>query len=382
MTRLIEILISLAIVAALFLVVGVLLPSSRHHEESVETNRKLTIVYDTISSLRRFEDWHPLVLRDPSVEIEKSGPESGVGSRLDYTSDTALGEGSWELVSAEPRKSVTFELTDPEPGINKRTTYSLRPTGRAGRNVEITQTYDVDYGWNLIGRYAGMYVSSNVGADMKLGLQRLSNMLAAVPNYDYSELSKDDPEKAPRLQDRPAENLLFVSAAVPRDNEAVAKQMTGNMEWIRRVMAANNLEAAGPVRIITNEFGAESYSFDVAVPVRKRSGGASPDADEDEGSEDGEAAEVETEVAAVDAPELTGLKLDGPVEYLRSPASKVAMVPFTGHMANLAMVRDALRAWALTQGFETAERPYEVWKSGIEGGFMPDGEFEVYWAVR
>lgn len=386
MTRLIEILISLAIVAALFLVVGVLLPGSRHHQESVETNRKLTIVYDTINSLRRFEDWNPLVLRDPNIQIEKSGPDSGVGARLEYSSDTNLGEGSWEIVANEPRKSVSFALTDPEPGSNKRTTYSLKPTGRAGRNVEITQTYDVDYGWNLLGRYAGMYVSSNVGSDMRLGLQRLSNMLAAVPNYDYADLSKDDPEMAPRLQDRPAENLLFVAAAVPRDNEAVAKQMLSNLEWIRRVMASNNLEAAGPVRIITNEFGAESYSFDVAMPVRKRSGGSSDDEQDDnadaadEGDEAAEA--VETEVAAVEYPELTGLKLDGPVEYRRSPASQIAMVPFKGHMANLSVVRDALRAWALTQGFETAERPYELWKSGIEGGFKEDGEFEVVWAVR
>ena len=386
MTRLIEILISLAIVVALFLVVGLLLPASRHHEESVETNRKLTIVYDTINSLRRFEDWNPLVLRDPNIQIEKSGPDSGVGARLEYSSDTNLGEGSWEIVANEPRKSVSFALTDPEPGSNKRTTYSLKPTGRAGRNVEITQTYDVDYGWNLLGRYAGMYVSSNVGSDMRLGLQRLSNMLAAVPNYDYADLSKDDPEMAPRLQDRPAENLLFVAAAVPRDNEAVAKQMLSNLEWIRRVMASNNLEAAGPVRIITNEFGAESYSFDVAMPVRKRSGGSSDDGQDDnadaadEGDEAAEA--VETEVAAVEYPELTGLKLDGPVEYRRSPASQIAMVPFKGHMANLSVVRDAIRAWALAQGFETAERPYELWKSGIEGGFKEDGEFEVVWAVR
>ncbi len=380
MTRLIEILISLAIVAVLFLVVGLVLPASRHHVESVETNRRLTIVYDTLNSLRRFEHWNPLVLKDPQVKITKSGPESGVGARLDYSSETNLGEGSWEIVANEPRKSVSYALTDPEPGENKRTTFTLRPTGRSGRNVEITQTYDVDYGWNLLGRYAGMYVSSNVGQDMKLGLSRISNMLAAVPNYDYAELSKDDPAMAPRVQDRPAENLLSVTAVVPRDNEAVARQMSSNLEWIRRVMAANNLEATGPVRVITNEFGAESYSFDVAMPVRRRAGGAAApaaNADADAGT-----AQPAAAAPAGDAPELTNLNLDGPVEYVRSPASKVAMVPFKGHMANLSVVRDALRAWALTHGYESTERPYEAWKSGVEGGFREDGEFEVFWAVR
>ena len=60
MTRLIEILISLAIVAALFLLVSLVLPSQRNLLESVETNRKMTIVYDTLNSLRRFGQWNPL----------------------------------------------------------------------------------------------------------------------------------------------------------------------------------------------------------------------------------------------------------------------------------------------------------------------------------
>ena len=51
MTRLLEILISLAIVAVLFTVVGFVLPSSRYLENSVETNRKMTIVYDTLNTV-------------------------------------------------------------------------------------------------------------------------------------------------------------------------------------------------------------------------------------------------------------------------------------------------------------------------------------------
>lgn len=371
MTRLLEILISVAIVAVLFLVVGLVLPSSRHLSHSVETNRKLTIVFDTLNSLRRFDEWNPLVLRDPAMQLKLSGPDSGVGARLDYSSnEEALGEGSWEIVESEPRKRVVYAITNPERGDNKRSAFTLEPTGRNGRNVEITQTYDVDYGMNLLGRYAGLYVSSSVGEDIKMGLARLSNMLAAVPNYDYAELSKADPAAAPKLAERPAENLLVVTAAVERDNQKVQAQMQSNMEWIRKVMAANGLEAAGPVRIITNEFGAETYSFDVAQPVRKAGGAA----------DEGEAGE--TAAAAGPATKLEGIKLDGPVELVFSEASKVATAPFKGHMANLPKMRDALRGWALTRGYETTERPYESWNAGIAAGFTEDGAYDVYWAVK
>ena len=84
MTRLLEILISLAIVLGLYLAVALVLPSKRHLVEKTETNRKLTIVFDSLNSLRRFKDWNPLVLRDPRIQFSYSGPASGVGARLDY----------------------------------------------------------------------------------------------------------------------------------------------------------------------------------------------------------------------------------------------------------------------------------------------------------
>src|SRR3546814_16659393 len=79
------------------------------------------------------------------------------------------------------------DLEDQRRGHDKVTEFTLTPTGRGAskRNVQITQTYDVEYGWNLLGSYAGLYVSRHVGDHMKMGLSRLSNMLASDPNIDY-----------------------------------------------------------------------------------------------------------------------------------------------------------------------------------------------------
>lgn len=390
MTRLIELLISLAIVAALFLLIGVILPSSRHLESSVETNRKLTIVYDTLNSLRRWPTWNPIAAKDPAMEIELSGPAQGVGARLEYSSDEpGLDEGSWEIVDNEPNRRVAYAITSVERGENKRSEFFLRPTGRNNRNVEITQTYDVDYGWNLLGRYAGLYVRSSIGEDIKLGLSRLTNMLAAVPNIDYAELSRTNPDMVPQLEERGAENLLVVTAAVERNNEVVRTTMKNNMQWIEKVMEANDLEPAGPVRIITNELGTESYSFDVVQPVRKKDSGEDAQADDEADAdavaatdEEGEA-QADTATAATAGPvERLEIELEGPVTAEFMEPSRVAMLPYTGHMANLPNVRDALRAWAITRGMETIGRPYDDWLKGIDSGFTPEGEFRVYWTIK
>lgn len=378
MTRLLEILISLAIVVALFLLVALVLPSHRHLEKQVETNRKMTIVYDTLNSLRRFKDWNPLVLRDPKMQLQFSGPASGVGARLDYSSDKPqLGQGSWEITATEPRASVTYALVNPQRGHDKVMKFGLQPSGRGGRNVEITQSYDVDYGWDLLGRYAGLYVSRHVGDDMELGLQRLTNMLAQVPNTDYAVQGSKLADLS--FVELPAEDLLVVSAgSIERNNLKIQDAMRADMEWIKRNMDANGLVAAGPMRIVSNELARETYTFDVVVPVR-RAGGAAPAADA-AGADAG--ASPRAPVTAAGGEPLTGLKLTGPVKYQRSEAGRYASATYVGYMAELETVRNALRAWALTQGAELTGLPFEVYKRGIDQSFTANGQYDVYWMLK
>ncbi len=407
MTRLLEILISLAIVAALFLLVAIVLPSQRNLVETVETNRKMTIVYDTLNSLRRFGQWNALTLRDPKAELKLSGAESGVGARLDYTSNvSSVGNGTWELTETDPNKRIEYTLTNDSRGSDKTMTFTLTPKGRSGRNVEIQQVYHVDYGWNLIGRYAGLYVGRSVGDDMQLGLQRLSNMLATVPNVDW-KVEGSRLENLRRVE-LPAEDLLLVPAgSIERNNTMIQNSMKSNMEWINRTIAASGLAKAGPMRIISTELGRDNYTFDVVQPVRR--GGAAPadaaaatDAPEEEEAPAAPAGDSEAGLAAT-APiktmpaasiqagasaELSGIKLQGPVTYVRVPARGAATATYVGYMAELENVRNAVRAWALTQGYEPSGRPYEVYKNGIDKAFSADaqnraqGQFDVYWDLK
>ncbi|MDV3469264.1 SRPBCC family protein [Stenotrophomonas sp. C3(2023)] len=359
MTRIIEFLIALGIVAGLFVIIGVCLPGERHITESIETNRKMTIVYDTVNSLRRFKDWNPLLLRDPAAELKFSGPASGVGATLDYVSkDASLGQGTWKITESEENKRVAIAIEDSSKGHDKVTTFNLEPTGKGGRNVKITQDYSVKYGFDLFGRYAGLYVSRHIGDDMKLGLSRMANMLATVPNVDYRQA--EAPLKDLGIIEVPAEDLLVVNAGnVERGEATITKSIQDNQEWIKRVMEANGLEAAGPMRIITTDFGAEKYAFDVAQPVKKK------------GAE------------GVAAEELA-VKIDGgaPVKYVRAAPHRSAHATYVGHMAGLDIARNALRAWAVTNGNDVVDRPYESWNDGVAKSFTQEGTYDIYWAVK
>ena len=358
MMRLIEILISLAIVAVLFLVVGIALPSSQNVSESIETNRKMTIVRDTLNSPRRLKDWNTLALRDPRMDWKYVGPESGVGAGFEYASNNNnIGNGSWTITKSEPNR-IEYAIVDPSRGTDKKTAFILKPTGRNNRNVEITQTYEVDYGFDLLGRYSGLYISK-IGDDMKLGLGKLTNMLAGVPNYDYNaDFGRKDPANLPKIVEIGEQNLLFAPAAVERDPDKIQQAMNNNLQWIRKVMDANGLEAAGPVRVTTTEFAADSYSFDTALPVRKKG---------------------ETGTAA---PAPITPKLEQQVQYVRTQPGRYACAGFTGHMLSLAKMRDSLRAWTLTHGYETTGRPFDLWTAGVDPGFTDDGQFQLCWQLK
>lgn len=384
MTRLIEFVIALALVLALFLVIGLVLPSSRSLQESVETNRRMTIVFDTLNNVRRLKDWNPLI-PGAANELSYSGGENntGVGAKVDFNSaNAAWGQGSWEIVTSDrpttpgaPGK-IVYSIVDKRMGSDKQATFDLQPTGKDNRNVKITQSYQVTYGFNLIGRYAGMYVSRHVGDAVKAGLGKLTNMLATVPNFDYR--TEGSPLTDLKIVDVPSEDLLVVNAGnIDRTNDAIKASIKQNQEWIKRVMDANGLVAAGPLRVITTDFGSEKYAFDIAQPVRK--GSAAPKADA--AADAAPVTPPATPVASTGELKVT-IPSGAPVEYVRTEARKSAFASYTGYMAELDNQRNALRAWAVTGGHEVVDRPYESWKSGVDASFEADGKFDIYWAVK
>ncbi|HEU0151822.1 MAG TPA: SRPBCC family protein [Arenimonas sp.] len=385
MTRVIEWIISLLIVIALFVVIGLFLPAKRTVSHSIETNRPMATVNDILSSFTRFRDWNALVNHDPRVQLTTSGPESGEGATLAFqSSQFSIGSGEWKVVEFVPGEKIVYALDTPGRGKNKTMTFRFERTGQRKQNVEITQRYSVDYGWDLLGRYSGtLYVNSEIGADIKRGLGKLSNLLATIPRFDYSLH-----EPGFQVVELPAENVLLVTTAAKRANDDIALAMTNQRKWIDQVMEKNELEAAGPMRIVTNEFGADTYGFDVVLPIRRKGTGPADEAtDAAEGAEgtEGEAVAEAPAAPAVDpnAPlETFDVKVEGPVVYAQLPARRAAKTTYTGPSPGLARIRDLVRAWSLVRGYEPTDRPYEDYLGEIKDMLAEDAEFNVYWPIR
>ena len=355
MTRFLEFIVSLLIVVVIFVVIGLFLPSKRFYTYSIETNRPMSTVNDLFNGFSRFRDWNPLLRYDKHAKSELSGPPMGVGAAFNYQSkDKIIGNGKWEIVESIPGEKIKYKLTNDARGHDKSMTVRFARTGQRNQNVKITQEYRVNYGWDIAGRYAGLYVNRNVGDDIKRGLDRFSALLATVPKFDYSQHPGGF-----SIVDVASVDILTVSTTSPRNNDAIAQAMNNQFAWIKKVMDANGLVANGPLRIVTNEFTSDAYAFDVVQPVRR--------ADAPEGAPAGE---------------KMSLKLEGPVSYDQVLARKAAFTTYTGPAPGLPRVRDLLRAWALTHGSETADRPYEEYIGGVATMTAEDAQFKVYWPLK
>lgn len=389
MTRLIEFVIALLLVALLFVLVGVFLPSHRYVRHSVETNRPARLVYDLLNGFQRYDEWHPKRQHDPAIRYTLEGEPRGVGAMLRYESQNPkIGNGKFLVTESIQDERIEWAAESIAYGTNKTYVFTLDDRGKT---VDINWEYDVDYGWNLLGRYAGLYIDRTVGDDMRLGLTNLTGLLATIPNFNY-----DNPMVAVQETEVPSQQALIISTVTPRNIVAVEEQLDASIQKIRGVIASNGLEAAGPPRLITTDYGMEKYSFDVVIPVRRpvpaeegasaeAADGASPDTATDAavtaeaGAATSPAAIAATPVAATP---LEGLTLPEGVVSGVTYGGRVVMTDYAGHPVTLPTIRDMLRAYAATHGLTVQDRGYEEYLTEISETAAEESTFKVYWPIR
>lgn len=349
MNRIYEFLISLVIVVVLFSAVALFLPSERYVEYQIESNRPISTVYSVLNGFTNFDEWNTL-RSDRMLKSQVSETANGEGATMSYSSlNRSTGQGTWELIESVPEKKIKYKITDSSFGFDKYLTFELTRAGPNKKNTSILQYYEVDYGWNLLGRYAGLYVERNVGDKMKAGMKRLSTFLATIPKLSFAD------RKEPIIfVELPAANVLVATVISKRDNNEIATGITNQMAWINKIIAANGLQASGPMRIVTNEFTSDSYSFDVVQPVSK------------DGSTEGQ----------------WDIKLESDIAFEQLPAGRAATTDYTGYATGLESERQVVRAWAMVNGASTRDRAYEEYLVPVPLMMTEDAKFKVYWPVK
>lgn len=374
MIRVLEVLVSLLLVFLLAVVIAVFLPDHGHVERTVTVSSPLRQVFDSVNTFRRFPQWASVRRLDPAVHINFEGAESGPGAKVEWTSSNPdVGAGNMEITNVEQDSEVQMALDNTWSGTNKSYTITLDPSSN-GKTVRITWAYDTDYGWNLLWRYAGLYIHGQPATAIQVNLNNIAAMLSTFPNVDYSE------QPIERV-DVPAQPLLFVSTKANRTLDEVAMATDEALAQIEAVMTKAGLTAAGPRRTITTNWGDEEYTFDVAVPVNSadfsigdqtftitepmdapqdqalsETGDAEMDAaTADDADSEGEGGDDADTLAPGDRDPRGYLVVEGNVRGVQSYGGEALVTEYTGSPAALPLLRLMEKAYAETHGYPYAE---------------------------
>jgi hypothetical protein len=403
MTRLLEFIVAIVIVAVLGVVVGVAMPSTGHVEREVLISKDLRQVYDVFSNFRRFQDFSVLRTYDPKLQYELSGKAYGPGAKISWkANDPKLGDGSLEIASIDPgfaqitdagKGTIVWTLENNWRGHDKKYTIKLERTGRSQKLVKVNWAYDTSYGFNLIDRFSNLYIHGDPDAQIQFSLSNLQNLMASIPNIDYSKM-------VPSIVEQPAKPILFVSTTAPRTLDDVDTASDKAMAEIQAAAKKLGVNIVSPRITFTTNWGDQNYTFDVAAEIDattikingqdvELTAAQRPTLD---AAAPAEASTAGAPAAPADAAtpgskdKLGRVVVDGNVKATLAFGGKALKADWNGTGAGLPQTRQMLAAYSQTHGYkydDVSFRPYDIQvkapvnnKGTIEG--YDEQKFEIY----
>lgn len=252
------VLIGFVALILLLILIGLFLPSAAHVERSTSIAAPPAAVFDLVNSLKRFNEWSPWYELDPATKFTYSGPEQGVGARVQWSSDNPeLGSGAQEIIESEPYNRVRTQLVfDDQAKANAE--LRLAPEGE-GTNV--TWAFEMEFGFNLLSRYFGLALDGILGPYYEQGLGNLK----VVAEAEARESTATAPVQISEVDVR-ALDIAYVEGMSAPDPGAITKALTAAYTEVGGYLKANGLKQSGAALAITRFYDESGWGYEAAIP--------------------------------------------------------------------------------------------------------------------
>jgi hypothetical protein len=401
--RVLEFLMALAIVVGIGVLAAVVMPGSGHIERSLVVGKDMRQVYDVLSNFRRLPEFSVLNSYDPQLKYSYSGKAFGPGAEVNWSSsDPRVGNGSLTIDSATPdfnkvdgtakTAKIVWDLDNGWKGYDKTFTLDLERQGSRNQLTNVTWSYDVKYGWNLVNRFANLYIHGDPDSFIEFGLNNLQNVLASVPNVSYGDL-------IPYIRQTQQTPVLLLPASIQRKDgiEGLADTVDKAVAQIQATAKKLGVNVTGPRIIFTTNYGDTTYTFDVAMPIdsstvnvngqTQQLTAPTPPALGSAPADAGTAA-APAEAATLkpgDHDKFGRLVVDGGVRATLAFGGSALEGVWNGTAAGVPQTRDMLKAYALTHGYkfdDVVNRMYDILAKpevkDAQGNITSYAEFDVY----
>lgn len=168
----------LAVIILLIAAVGLLFfPSHAHVDRSTIVQKQHSIVFNYLQDIQNWNKWSPWYDLDPNAKYTFEGPANGPGATIKWASEKkGVGNGSLTYKEVKPDSVIRIDLNFMENGT-AQSSFILSPEGDGTR---VTWNFDVDAGFNPLGRIMGSFMDSFLGKDYEKGLSNIKMRVEAI----------------------------------------------------------------------------------------------------------------------------------------------------------------------------------------------------------
>lgn len=194
--------IILAVLAAIFVIVGFLLPSKFHSERSLIIAAPQEQLFEQVNNVKNWDNWSVWNKMDPNWKVTFSPETSGVGAWYSWTSEMKeVGNGKISVTKSEPLNLVEakMEFAGMEPAtLNHK--FEATDGG-----IKVTFSMDADLGKNIMTKYFFALMGDKMlGGNYEKSLKSLQDYL------------KNAPAPTPAPENSPSDSL-------PNGNDTIVK---------------------------------------------------------------------------------------------------------------------------------------------------------------
>ena len=327
-----KLIISIAALILLLVIIGLALPRHARVTASIDIDARPATVFALVNDFHRARLWLPSLETDPNARIVYAGPDRGVGATLTWDG-LVLGTGTQTIVASRPYEHIDTAINPGEPGAAK----SWFDFVDTGTSTVVNWTFEADYGYNLVGRYAALLLTGVIRKDYEHGLRNLAGIAESLPRTDFSDLEIEQLVVA-------SNTIAYLPTSSAPDPASISDAMGKSYFQILSFIDANGLNEAGAPLSITRSFSGSELRFDAAIPVRGDSANLPRDG--------------------------SGVRIGS------THAGTVIRVKHVGSYRDLAMTHRKIAAYLATLGIE---RNGNVWESYVSDPTkVPEAEVLTY----
>jgi uncharacterized protein YndB with AHSA1/START domain len=171
---LIKILITLAVIAIVFLIVAATRPADFRVTRSTTIAASPASVFAYVNDLHNWEAWSPWAKLDPNAKNAFEGPPAGVGAAMSWSGNNQIGEGRMTITESRQGELVGFSLKFLRPFKASNTAeFTFKPQGG-----QTAVSWSMSGKNNLMFKIAGLFMNCDklLGGQFEKGLAQLKTV--------------------------------------------------------------------------------------------------------------------------------------------------------------------------------------------------------------